>query len=143
MDSEFHLDYAEIIKTVQSAEVITFRFVVVNQRLLIDNRHSEIDPPMITLVPRATSVEERFRSLKQLRPRFRLPEKISAISWPKSIESLVEHGVWDAIVKQVAEPGFAEAAEKSSEVLEELRRLEREELRNAIAGEGYQALWER
>ncbi len=143
MDSEFHLDYAEIIKTVQSAEVITFRFVVVNQRLLIDNRHSEIDPPMITLVPRATSVEERFRSLKQLRPRFRLPEKISAISWPKSIESLVEHGVWDAIVKQVAEPDFAEAAEKSSEVLEELRRLEREELRNAIAGEGYQALWER
>lgn len=143
MDNDFHLDYDEIKKTIQSAEVVTFRFVVVGQRLLVDNRSSEIDPPLVKLVPRATSVEERFRSLKKLRPRFRLPEKISAIWWPKSIDSMVEHGVWGTIVERIDHAGFAEAAKECEAVLEELRASERQELRNALVGEGYQPLWER
>ncbi|MDZ4277712.1 MAG: hypothetical protein U1B78_01105 [Dehalococcoidia bacterium] len=143
MDSDFLLDYDEILKTVRTGDVVTFRFVIVNQRLLIDNRHSEIDPPLVKLVPRATSVEERFRSLKQLRPRFRLPEKISAIWWPKFIETLVQRGIWEAIVQRIAEGGFAEAARDCDNVLRELRALERQEIRNALIGEGYQALWEK
>ena len=143
MDNDFHLDYGEIIKTIQTAEVVTFRFVVVNERLLIDNRSSEIDPPLVKLVPRATSVEERFRSLKQLRPRFKLPDKISAIWWPKSVDSMVQHGIWNAITERVRGAGFAEAADECEGVLEELRASERKELRNALVGEGYQALWEK
>jgi hypothetical protein len=143
MDNDFFLDHSEIIKTVRNADVVTFRFVVVSQRLLIDNRSSEIDPPLVKLVQRATSVEERFRSLKQLRPRFKLPDKISAIWWPKYVDSLVEHGIWDAIVQRIEQAGFAEAAREAAGVLDELRQLEREEIRNAISGDGYQALWER
>lgn len=143
MDNDFFLDYDEIIRTVQKADVITFRFVVVGQRLLIDNRSSEIDPPLVKLVPRATSIEERFRSLKKLRPRFKLPEKISAIWWPKYVDSLVQRGVWGAVVQRIEEAGFSEAARDAGGVLEELRELERLEVHNAIAGEGYQALWER
>jgi hypothetical protein len=143
MDSEYLLDYEEVIKTVRTAEVLTFRFVIVSQRLLVDNRSSEIDPPLVKLVPRATSAEERFRSLKQLRPRFRLPEKISAISWPKYVNGLVEHGVWDAVIQRIIASGFSEAARECDRVIEELRDLERQEIRNAIIGEGYQALWEK
>ena len=143
MDNDFFLDYDEMVKTVRNAEVITFRFVVVSQRLLIDNRHSEIDAPLVKLVPRASSVEERFRSLKQLRPRFRLPDKISAIWWPKFVGTLVERGIWDAIVQRIDGAGFSEAARQSNDVLEELRDLERQEVRNAIVSEGYQSLWER
>lgn len=143
MDSDFLLDYDEIIKTVRTADVITFRFITVNQRLLIDNRSSEIDPPLVKLVPRATSVEERFRSLKKLRPRFRLPEKISAIFWPKFIDTLVERGVWDAIVQRIEAAGFTQAARDCECVLRELREIERCEIANAVRGEGYQALWER
>lgn len=143
MDNDFHLDYDEIVKTIQTAEVVTFRFVVVNERLLIDNRSSEIDPPLVKLVPRATSVEERFRSLKQLRPRFKLPEKISAIWWPKSVDSMVQHGIWGAITERVRGGGFAEAADECEGVLQELRASERKELHNALVGEGYQALWEK
>jgi hypothetical protein len=142
MDNDFFLDYDEIIKTVKKADVITFRFVVVGQRLLVDNRSSEIDPPLVKLVPRATSIEERFRSLKQLRPRFKLPEKISAIWWPKYVDTLVSRGIWDAVVQRIESAGFAEAAKDAAAVLEELRELEALEIRNAIAGEGYQALWE-
>ena len=143
MDNDFFLDYDEIIKTVRKADVVTFRFVIVNQRLLIDNRSSEIDPPIVKLVPRATSVEDRFRSLKQLRPRFHLPDKISAIWWPKFVESMVSRGIWQAVVQRIEEAGFGEAAREAQAVLDELRSLERLEVRNAITGEGYQALWEK
>ena len=95
------------------------------------------------LVPRATSVEGRFRSIKQLRPRFKLPDKINAVWWPKSVQSLVEHGVWDAIVQRIADGGFAETARGCDEVLDELRMLERQEVHNAITAKEYQALWER
>lgn len=143
MDNDFFLDYDEIIKTVRTADVVTFRFVIVGQRLLIDNRSSEIDPPLVKLVPRATSIEGRFRSLKQLRPRFKLPDKINAIWWPKSVQSLVEHGVWDAIVQRIADGGFVETVRSCDEVLDELRTLERQEVHNAITAKEYQALWEK
>lgn len=143
MDNDLLPDYDEVIRTVQQAEVITFRFITVQQRLLIDNRSSEVDPPLMKLVPRARSVEERFRALKQLRPRFRLPEKISAIWWPKYVDTLAERGVWDAILGRIAQAGFPEVAERYACLLDELRQLERQELRHAICGEGYQAIWER
>jgi hypothetical protein len=143
MDNEFPIDYEEIIRTIQSADVVTFRFVTVQDRLLIDNRTSEIDPPLVKLVPRASSVSDRFRALKKLRPRFKLPDKISAIWWPKTVESLVEHGVWNAIVQRISEAGFTQAAEESENVLAELRELEADEVRNAIVGQEYQAIWER
>ncbi len=143
MDNDFSLDHEEIIKTIDSAEVLTFRFVVLGERLLFDTRSSEIDPPLVKLVPRATSVEDRFRALKELRPRFKLPSKISAIWWPKSIESMVNDGIWGAIVRLIDDAGFSKAAEECEAVLEELRASERKELHNALTGEGYQSLWER
>jgi hypothetical protein len=143
MDNEFPLDYEEIIKTVQTADVITFRFVTVHDRLLIDYRTSELDAPLVKMVPRATSVSDRFRALKKLRPRFKLPDKISAIWWPKTVGSLVEHGVWAAIAQRVVDSGFTEAAGAVDGVLEELRSLESQEIKNAIAGQEYQAIWER
>lgn len=141
MDNAYNVDYGEILRTVRKAEVVTFRFVTVPHRLLIDNRYTEIDPPLVKLVPRAASAEDRFKSLKMLRPRFKLPDKISAIWWPRYISSLEEHGVWDALVERIGGAGFGEAARECDDILRELHRMEREELSNAIAGEGYRTLW--
>jgi hypothetical protein len=143
MDNEYLLDLNEIIETVRSAEVITFRFVIVSQRLLVDGRCTEIDPPLVKLVPPAASVEERFRSLKRLRPRFRLPEKITSIWWPRYIDSLVDCGIWAALVERLADKGFPETVRRCEEVLQELKDLERSEVRSAIRGEGYRPLWQR
>jgi hypothetical protein len=141
MDNEYRLDYGEILKTVRNAEVVLFRFVTVPQRLLIDNRTSDVDAPMLKVVPRAKDAEDRFKSLKMLRPRFRLPQKISAVWWPRYIERLTEDGVWEAILQRVIDAGHPETAEEAVIVLEELRRMERAELANAIGGEGYRTLW--
>src|SRR3990172_4472296 len=132
MDNEYQLDYEAVLKTVRTADVITVRFVTVPSRLLVDNRFSEVDSPLVKLVPRVNSAEERFKSLKMLRPRFKLPQKISAIWWPRPIETLRERGVWDAIVQRIVDNGYPEAAGECDELLEELRRMERMEIVNAI-----------
>jgi hypothetical protein len=142
MDNDYFLDLNEIIETVRTADVLTFRFVIVSQRLLVDGRNTEIDPPLVKLVAPAASAEERFRSLKRLRPRFKLPEKITSIWWPRYINSLVDSGIWNALVERLAGMGFPDAVQRCEEVLQELKDLERAEMRSAIIGEGYQTLWQ-
>jgi hypothetical protein len=141
MDNQYHLDYDAILKTVRTADVVAFRFVTVPMRLLIDNRFNDTDPPMVKLVPKVATAEERFKSLKMLRPRFRLPQKISAIWWPRYVDGLVESCTWDAIVRRIGDNGFEKTLEECDGVLRELRRLERLEMVNAIGGEGYKTLW--
>jgi hypothetical protein len=103
---------------------------------LIDNRFSDVDPPLVKLVPKVTSAEERFKSLKALRPRFRLPNKISAIWWPRYVRSLGEHGVWDAIARRIVDNGYPAAAGDLDEIMRELLQKERLEIHRAIAGAG-------
>ncbi len=144
LDNTYHIDRDEIIKAVQTADVITFRFPTVPDRLLIDNRFTEVDPPLVRLVEPAGSVEERFKSLKKLRPRFRLPDKINAIAWPLTVRALKETGVWDAMMERIHDAGFHDASDRYAWVLRDLMARERRELAAAVrGGERYQSLWER
>lgn len=143
MDTDYAIDLEAIFAVIERAEVIIFRFVTIPQRLLFDGRYSESESPLLKVVPRATSLQERFKAIKQLRPRFRLPEKITAIWWPKYVHSLAECGVWERILRRIGASGFPQAAEEAQEVLRELQQRERAELLNAITGAGYYSLWER
>lgn len=144
LDGAFLIDRDEVLRTVRQAEVITFRFLTVTDRLLIDNRHTELDPPMVRLVEPAGSVEERFRSLKRLRPRFRLPDRINAIAWPLTVRAIQEYGVWDAIIERIAREGFHDAAARYAGVIRDLLARERREVLAAVRGdEPYQAVWSR
>ena len=141
MDNIYNLDYDEIIRTVRKADVLIFRFVTVPQRLLIDNRFSDVDAPMVKIVPRAENTEDRFKSLKILRPRFKLPGKISAVWWPRYVRALEERGIWAEVVKRIVDNGYAASAADCDAVYRELVQMERSELANAIGGEGYRTLW--
>ncbi len=143
MDNDFAIDIDAIFEVIDKADIMTVRFLILPQRLFIDARHSETEGPLIKLVPRADSLEERFKSIKQLRPRFRLPEKITAIWWPKHVRELVTCGAWDRLVQRLASSGFSQTVEQCREVLDELVRQEKQEVLNAIAGEGYHCVWER
>jgi hypothetical protein len=66
---------------------------------------------------------------------------MTAIWWPKYINTLCTSGVWDALVRRIAQTGHDDAVRQAEEVLQELRTLEREEIKNAITGEGFQTLW--
>lgn len=143
MDTDYPVDIRAVLKVIDSAEVIIFRFVTIPQRLLFDTRHNEMEGPLLKLVPRATSLEERFRAIKQIRPRFRLPEKISAVWWPKYIHSLADCGPWDHILHRIGSCGYPQIADRAAEVFREMEAKERAEIYNAITGAGYHSLWQR
>ena len=141
MDNEYRLDRDAILRTVRGSDVVAFRFVTIPMRLLIDNRCSDAEAPMIKIVPKVESAEERFKSLKVLRPRFKLPPKISAIWWPRYVQTLRETGIWAAIIDRMSDSGYPVVAEECDDIFDELLRLERMEVVNAIGGEGYRTLW--
>ncbi|HWO94113.1 MAG TPA: hypothetical protein VNL92_05055 [Dehalococcoidia bacterium] len=142
MDNDYGIDIAGIIRTIQSADVMTFRFVILSERLLFDTRSNELDGPMLAIVPRVDSAEERFRSVRRLRPRFANPERISTLWWPRRVESLVSTGVWDAIMRRIIESPFPRCSEVAQRTLGDLVQLQQSEIRHAITGEGYRSLWE-
>ncbi len=143
MDNDYALNLDDILRTIETAEVVRIRFQLLDKRLVIDNRYNEVEGPLVKLVNRAGSSEETFRNLKRLRPRFPLPEKMTAIYWPKYVNTLCSTGVWSAIVNRVSRTGFRDCKQQCDDVLEELLQLERREIRNAISGEGFQTVWQR
>ena len=143
MDNDYVLNLDDILHTIETAEVVRIRFLLLEKRLLIDNRYNEFEGPLIRLVNRSGSSEESFRNLKRMRPRFALPDKMTAIWWPKYVNTLSSSGVWGAIVARISNSGFTDAMNQCDEVLRELRTLEHQEIRNAISGEGFQTIWQR
>jgi hypothetical protein len=144
MESDFGLDLDDIFKVIDSAEVILVRFQIVEQRLLIDARRNAVEGPMLSLVPRAGSSEERFRSLKRLRPRFAVPERIMSFQWPRQVRSLRASGVWQRICERLGAADSETIRDRCDEIFAELEKLEREETLAAIrGGEGYETVWER
>jgi hypothetical protein len=144
MENDFGLDVQEIMKVIDTAEVLVVRFAIIDKRLLVDARHNQAEGPLIKLVPRAGSVEERFRHLKQIRPRFPLPERIMSFMWPRHVELLQASGVWQRIVDRLSALGHDGTPGECEAVYRELLAEERAQVLAAIRGEeGYRSLWER
>ncbi len=141
MDNDFSIDLVDIAQTIRSSEVLAIRFVAVGHRLLLDFRSSEIDGPMVRVVTPVKSIEERYRSLRQLRPRFAPPEKIVAIWWPRFVSSLESTGIWAAVMERVSETGHSDAVRQATAALAELVELERRQQQDAVSGAGFRTLW--
>jgi hypothetical protein len=144
MSDEFGVDLDEVFKVIDAAEVLVVRFHIVQKRLLVDFRTKAGVLPFAAVVPRAESVEDRFRSIKKMRPEFGFPEKVLSFSWPRMVPMLIASGAWQHLVDRMTELGGHEALELCGHVMEELLREERLEVAGAIRGtEQYQTLWER
>jgi hypothetical protein len=144
MENDFGLDLEDIFTVIGSAEVIIVRLQIVDKRVLVDARRSSTEGPMIALVQRAGSSEERFRGLKRLRPRFPVPDRIMSFQWPRQVASLKTSGVWERIVRRLSDGGSDEMEQRCEEIFQELLQLERQETIAAIrGGEGYETVWER
>ncbi|HEV8573131.1 MAG TPA: hypothetical protein VGR43_00340 [Dehalococcoidia bacterium] len=141
---DFGLDMDEVTKVIESAQVLVVRFAIVDKRLLIDTRTKEQEGPFIAVVPKAGSIEERFKALKKMRPRFPLPEKIMSFMWPRHMETFHNSGIWQRIESRLVSLGGEEMTQRCGEVFNDLMREEKMEVLAAIrGGEGYQSIWER
>ncbi|HET7737674.1 MAG TPA: hypothetical protein VFK32_03785 [Tepidiformaceae bacterium] len=141
MDNDYSADLDEILSTLQTAEVVSVRFVVLGERLLLDFRTSDVDGPLVKVVPRVRSVQERYESLRKMRPRFDDPPRIISIFWPKFASSLESSGVKDAVLERVSESGHPDAVRRAAIAFEELVALERARQMDAVQGEGFRTLW--
>jgi hypothetical protein len=141
---DYGLDLDEVARVIDAAEVLVVRFAILDKRLLIDARTSEGEGPLITIVPKATSVEDRFKALKKLRPRLPLPDKIMSFMWPRQMETFKASGLWEKIEGRMVSLGGEEMLPACESVFDELEREEKAEVVAAIrGGETYQSLWER
>lgn len=133
MEDELGVDLSEILNVVNTAEVFVVMFHLFERRLLVDNRHTAEDPPLVRVVDRVRSSDERFRELMRLRPKLSSPERIIAFQWPRTVRTLVEAGVWQAIHDRLASEGVPENTLLA--VLHELQWEERREEIKAVRGE--------
>lgn len=144
MSDEYGVDLDEVFKVIDSAEVLVVRFHLIEKRLLADFRIKPGSRPLIQPVTRAESVEDRFRSIKALRPEFPLPEKVMSFHWPRSLQVLLASGVWQHLVDRMSALGDGDTTEECARVMQELLAEERREVHGAIRGTNhYQTLWER
>ena len=133
VEDDFGVDLSEVMDVVNTAEVYLVMFQLFERRLLVDARSSNDEPPLLRVVNRVRSSDERFRELRRLRPKFSPPERIVAFQWPRSIRSFVESGVWGAIDERLRSLGTSEST--CLAVLSELRWEERGEELRAVRGE--------
>ncbi len=141
---DYGLDMDEATRVIDTAEVLVVRFAILDKRLLIDTRTDDHDGPLIVIVDRAGSVEERFKSLKKLRPRFPLPEKVMSFLWPRHIETFRRSGLAQRITDRLVSIGGEDMTAQAEKAFDELAGREKREVATAIrGGESYQTLWER
>jgi hypothetical protein len=142
MSTDWGIDLTEVRRVIDAAEVLVIRLSVTDRRLLVDARTNDEYGPMVKVVPRASSAEERFRSLKMMRPRFRVPERIMTFQWPRHARALAESGVWEHLARRLCSLGWLDTAGQCDEAYGELLREERlVEVAAIKGGEGFHTKW--
>jgi hypothetical protein len=143
-DPRFDFDLAPILDAINTADVLVVRFPVIASRLLVDARWDGADPPVIALVPQASGIEERFRTVRQARPRQPVPERIISFQWPRQAETLKAAGVWERIVARLTASGVPGIERRCEDAFRALLVEERREAAAAIRGaDRYQTVWQR
>ena len=141
MDGDFLIDLEEVMESVDNAEVMSLYFPAFRKAVVIDTRSSDTEGPMLSIMPMAASPQERLRSLRRLRPSFPRVSGLTVVEWTRYVDSLVTLGVWDRIVKRFADSDQDDAVTACGTVLNELRRLEGEELAAVVSGKNYHTIW--
>jgi len=63
------------------------------------------------------------------------------IPWQRYVGSLIELGVWGKVLARIEATGDDDAVKALEAALDELRKIERDELVAAISGKSYQTIW--
>lgn len=137
IDGGLNLDLDAVVQNIGEADVVAFYFPTIRRTLLVDTRRAEGVGPMIRVVPMARNSSERLHSIQRLRLMFPCPESLTMIPWVARVRSLVTLGIWEHLLARL------DNVEAATACLDDLCTREGEELRNAITGKRYRALWSR
>lgn len=141
MEGDFEIDVNEILIDIKEAEVLSIFFPMFHKSLVVDLRSNERSGPMVRIMPMVASPQERMRAIRRLRPGFPRRHSLSVIGWPRYVDSLQTHGIWQHVIDQLARAGQTDPGEHMSRTLAELRRLEKAEMARVVAGQNYHTIW--
>ena len=143
MNSDFMFDIDGMIRSIDSADVISIFFPSFRKALVVDPRSNERHSAMVQIAQMASSPQERLRLIRRQRPGLPRVRNLAVIPWTRYVDSLVRLGLTDRIVNRLEDSGDEEALEEFGRAMSELREMERNELENAITGKNYHTMWER
>ena len=141
MEYDSFFDLEEILKTIESTEIMSIFFPIFLKSVVIDTRSNSNEGPMIRVVPMAGSPQERLRSLSRMSPSFPRATNLKVIPWRKYVESLVELGVWSSIENRFKSRGDFKSLKTCQKILTELRQMEKKEMADVVVGKNYQTIW--
>jgi len=137
------IDLAEARRAVAHCDVFAIGFRLFPQRLLVDTRWREDEGRLVAVVEPVATVEERFFWLGQKRPRFGPPQRFTFFIWPHSIPFLERCNIIEGIRQRCQPQKWQDVNRQVGVALEELKRLERQAIQDAIRGRNYHTLWSR
>ena len=144
LSDDFGIDLDDVNRVIDSAEVLIIRLETVGNRVLVDFRSDAENQPFISRVPRVSSIEERVRAIKEMRPAFPYPDKLMSFAWPRRVSVIEGSGVWDRVRGRMEAIGGGGAGDSARRVLAELIDEERREVVAAVrGGEEMRTIWER
>ena len=141
IDGGYDIDIEAVVQNIDEAEVVTLHFPILRQTLLIDTRCTPREGPLVRVVPMVNNTEERFASLRALRPELPRPQSITMIPWARGVAALEWAGVWSRVLARLAACGDARTLRAAGRSLRQLRSLELIEYREAIVGRQYRTIW--
>jgi hypothetical protein len=143
MDEDEDQFLNQVLSGIAEAEIATIFFPLLRRALVVDTRHTQDVAPLVRLMPQVGSMEERIASIENARPQLGKVRSILGVPWLKSVNSLIEHGIADQLVKRLSDAGLPGRSAQSliDAALRDLARIERKAFEAMIRGEGYQTLW--
>lgn len=141
VDSAYDVDLQALLRAVQRSDHVIVRFSTVAQRLFVDFRTREGEGPGVFVLPVARTVPERLASIAAARPHFPRPERLYVMPWPLRVGGLDRLGFIEATRQRLAAMDAFDQVHDLDRAFHDLQRLERDELRRAITGEGYHTIW--
>lgn len=145
MDNPLDLDGDRLIKAINAVEVLNIFFPQLRHSLIFDTRQQREAGvrPAIMVDEMAGSPEARLRSFARLRPELPIPERLAVTAWLGSIRTLVEAGVYTAILERCLALDYPQGERDAEAAFHQLARLERAAMRDLLTGATSVALWER
>lgn len=142
MNSDFLFDIDGMLKSIESADVISVFFPSLRKALVVDPRSNDRHAPMVQIAPMAASPRERLRLIRRQRPGLPRVRNLAVIPWTRYVDSLVRLGLWDRLIERLERAGSDAVIDEFERALTELRDMERNEHVNAIIGKNYHTIWQ-
>ena len=141
MEDDLQIELERVLGSIKEADVISILFTMFRKSLVIDVRPHHAEPPIVRIAPQSRGPEDRLRYIRRQRPSLPRPTNVTMFPWSKSVGSFERLGIYSALRRRAEESGHPPLVEECEKALEELSRLERQEMIAVIRGENYYTVW--